>query len=112
LQVLKTLRCVVKPRRGSRAREVATLNLIEIFKLSGRSQIVKNIRKNPREYVIQPYYRGVEEGEGVCHLYRLFYVKTENGWQYLGGFLALDDLQVAKMIVHGSERVKNILIVP
>lgn len=112
LHDFKCRRCVVKPRRGSRAREVTTLNIADIYGLNKRSGIVRSLRKVPKDYVIQPYYRGIHEQTGVCHLYRLFYRKTEQGWQHVGGFLTLDSLKTAKMIVHGHERTKNILIVP
>lgn len=112
LQDFGCQRCVIKPRRGSRAREVATFSPTEIQSLTKRSRVVKNLRRYRDNYIIQPYHRGIHEEKNVCHLYRIFYRKTERGWHPIGGFAALDNLKESGMIVHGHERVKNILIVP
>ena len=112
LQDFRCRRCVLKPRRGSRAREVAVLSPTSIYNLNEKSGIVKSVQESPESYVLQPYYRGVHETKNVCHLYRLFYRKTKHGWQHVGGFLTLDNIRESKMIVHRHERARNILIVP
>ena len=111
LRDFKVRRVVLKPRTGTRAWQVVTLGHQEIAGIHKRSQIVSNLKRNPDEYVLQPYYRGAfEKVTGICHLYRLFYVQNIAGWQYVGGILALDDTRKSKMVVHGGEEVKHILL--
>ena len=112
LQDFQCKRCVIKPRRGSRAREVITMNGIEMFNLNKHSEVVRGVQKSAEEYVLQPYYKGMHEEEGVGHLYRLFYIKGGHSWLYIGGFLTLDDLEASKMIVRRNERARSILVTP
>ena len=104
-----TNRIVLKPRRGSRAREVSIIDISgeHMRGINGKSQIVKNIRKHQQEYVLQPYYKGIcEDDQGMCHLYRMFFIAEKSRWRYIGGFLALDH----QNIVHGANHVQNILL--
>lgn len=102
---------VVKPRRGSRSREVRKVPR----KIKGSSRVVRALRKNPEAYIFEPYHQGVGEIEHrIVHLFRLFFIRTRNGsgWQYVGGFLMLGDMASGRsgQLITGSDQMSHILL--